>query len=304
MDLRDRYRGALLGLAAGDAVGTTVEFAPRGTFAPVTDMVGGGPFDLQPGQWTDDTSLALCLATSLVERGAFDPRDQMDRYLRWVRDGYWSSTGECFDIGSTTATALHAYERSRNPMSGSDSPRAAGNGSIMRLAPVPMFFYPDVQAAVAYAATSSATTHAAVEAVDACRLMALLLCRAFAGDDKATLLAPPEAAFFAQTPLAPKLAALASGDYRHKTVGQIRGSGYVVDSLEAALWCFATTDSYAAAILAAVNLGDDADTTAAVCGQIAGAFYGADAIPSAWRQQLARRADIEQLADALLPPAN
>jgi len=304
MDLRERFRGALLGLAAGDAVGTTVEFSPRGAFAPVTDMVGGGPFGLQPGQWTDDTSMALCLASSLVERGEFDPRDQMDRYVRWQQEGYWSSTGQCFDIGNTTATALRAYRQSHDPFSGSDNPRAAGNGSIMRLAPVPMFFYPDVQAAVAHAARSSSTTHAAVEAVDACRLFALLLCRAFAAQDQLTVLAPPEDTFFAHAPLAPKIAAIATGDYRRKTVDQVRGGGYVVESLEAALWCFATTGSYPAAILAAVNLGDDADTTAAVCGQLAGAFYGVEAIPSGWRTKLARRAEIEQLADRLLAASN
>jgi ADP-ribosyl-[dinitrogen reductase] hydrolase len=300
MNLQERYRGALLGLAAGDAVGTTVEFRPRGSFPPVADMVGGGPFGLKPGQWTDDTSMALCLASSLVERQGFDAADQMDRYLRWYRAGYWSSTGSCFDIGNTTASALHAYERTRNPFSGSTDPHTAGNGSIMRLAPVAMYYYPDVTAAIANAAASSATTHAAAEAVDACRLLAVLLCRAFDGQDKAALLAPPEDGPFAAHALTPKIAAIAAGDHRAKPIHQIRGSGYVVESLEAALWCFATTDGYEAAILAAVNLGDDADTTAAVCGQIAGAHYGAAAIPSNWRAKLTARTEIEALADRLL----
>ena len=304
MDLSNRMRGALLGLAAGDAVGTTVEFRPRGSFAPVTDMVGGGPFDLLPGQWTDDTSMALCLASSLVACAGFDPADQMDRYVRWYREGYWSSTGRCFDIGNSTATALRAYERSRDPYSVSPDSRSAGNGSIMRLAPVAMYYYPDVQAAIAYAARSSATTHATVEAVDACRLLALLLCRAFDGHDKQAILAPPEALYFGGKPLTPKIAAIAAGAYRRKTVDAIRGSGYVVESLEAALWCFATTGSFEAAILAAANLGDDADTTAAVCGQIAGAHYGAEAVPSGWRAKLTARAEIEALADQLAAAAN
>ena len=96
---QDRFRGCLLGLACGDAVGTTVEFKARRMFPPMTDMIGGGPFGLKAGQWTDDTSMALCLASSLVERGTFDPKDQMERYIRWRDQGYWSSTGKCFDIG-------------------------------------------------------------------------------------------------------------------------------------------------------------------------------------------------------------
>jgi ADP-ribosyl-[dinitrogen reductase] hydrolase len=106
----DRFRGCLLGLAAGDAVGTTVEFKPRGSFPPVTDMTGGGPFRLRPGDWTDDTSLALCLAASLTEIGEFDARDQMERYVRWMDEGYYSSTGRCFDIGNTTANALNNFK--------------------------------------------------------------------------------------------------------------------------------------------------------------------------------------------------
>src|SRR6201986_42580 len=99
--LRDRFRGCLVGLAVGDAVGTTVEFCPRGSFPPVTGITGGGPFKLSPGQWTDDTSMALCLASSLIDVG-FDLRDQIDRYCGWFEDGYWSSTDRCFDIGITT----------------------------------------------------------------------------------------------------------------------------------------------------------------------------------------------------------
>ncbi|HEY9659275.1 MAG TPA: ADP-ribosylglycohydrolase family protein, partial [Allocoleopsis sp.] len=132
----ERFRGCLLGLAAGDAVGTTVEFQRRGSFSPVTDMVGGGPFRLQPGQWTDDTSMALCLATSLVEVGAFDAIDQMNRYCNWYQNGYLSSTGDCFDIGNTVRQALHQYKTSGNPFSGSTHANSAGNGCLMRLAPI------------------------------------------------------------------------------------------------------------------------------------------------------------------------
>ena len=128
----ERFRGCLLGLAAGDAVGTTVEFSPRGTFEPVSDMVGGGPFNLRPGEWTDDTSMALCLAVSLLECGGFDARDQIERYCRWVGTGYLSSNGRCFDIGGTVSQALDAFQRTGDPFSGSTDPWSAGNGCIMR----------------------------------------------------------------------------------------------------------------------------------------------------------------------------
>src|SRR5262245_8856444 len=159
MNTTERFRGCLLGLAVGDAVGTTVEFRARGTFEPLNDMVGGGPFKLAPGQWTDDTSMALCLATSLVERGKFDARDQLDRYCRWATGGYLSSTGRCFDIGSTVASAIWRYQRDGNPYAGSTDPSTAGNGCIMRLAPVAMRFFPDLDAVERFAAESARTTH-------------------------------------------------------------------------------------------------------------------------------------------------
>jgi len=133
MNQLDRYRGAMLGLATGDALGTTLEFLPPGSFEPLTDMVGGGPFGLEPGQWTDDTSMALCLAESLIESGEFDAVDQLARYVRWKRQGHHSSTGRCFDIGSTVLQAISHFERTSDPRSGSTAEDTAGNGSIMRL---------------------------------------------------------------------------------------------------------------------------------------------------------------------------
>jgi len=303
----DRHLGALLGLAVGDAVGTTAEFRARGTFPPVTDMVGGGPFGLAPGQWTDDTSMALCLAASLVECGGFDARDQMDRYRRWVIDGYMSSTGHCFDVGLTVHDALSRYEETGEPMAGSTDEGAAGNGSIMRLAPVVLFFHPSgtlrqgrtwrqgFSPAIHYAAESSRTTHGATECVDACRLMASILCRALDGAAKDDVLFGDASTFTG----APKIEAIARGDYRTKASSEIRGTGYVVECLEAALWCVHTTESFEAAVLRAVNLGDDADTTAAVAGQVAGALYGMSGIPGHWLERLAMRDEIEDLAAKL-----
>ena len=139
----DRYRGSLLGLAVGDALGTTLEFKSPGSFTPISDIVGGGPFRLIRGQWTDDTSMALCLAESLVTQRRFDPVDQLERYVRWYQDGHLSSTGTCFDIGITTAGALHSFERTRQPFCGVPDASAAGNGFLMRLAPVPPVLCPE-----------------------------------------------------------------------------------------------------------------------------------------------------------------
>ncbi len=295
MDESERFQRCLLGLAAGDAVGTSVEFRPRGSFTPVTDMVGRGPFDLRPGEWTDDTSMALCLATSLVTVGSFDASDQMNHYCNWYEHGYLSSTGECFDIGNTVSQALQDYKVSGNPFSGSTSPRSAGNGCIMRLAPVPMFYFPDRDRGLHFSGESSRTTHGAAECIDACRLFADVLFQALAGASKAELL-------FASDPelvRSASIQAIARGEYRRKNTNDIRGTGYVVNSLEAALWCFWTTQTYAEAILAATNLGDDADTTAAICGQVAGAHYGAANIPTDWLQQLAMGDEISELAEQL-----
>jgi ADP-ribosyl-[dinitrogen reductase] hydrolase len=292
--LKDRYRGSLLGLACGDAVGTTLEFKRRGSFAPITDMVGGGPFNLKPGQWTDDTSMALCLAESLLQKGGFDARDQMGRYLNWWQWGYLSSTGDCFDIGMTVREALTLFQNTDNPFAGSTDPYSAGNGSMMRLAPVVLFYYPDLQNVRTFSVDSSRTTHAAQEAIDCCLVLAQAICNALGGASKGQVLE------LADIPLmAPKVKAIAAGGYRDKPCAEIVGSGYSVASLEAALWCFDHTDSFADAVLAAANLGDDADTTAAIVGQLAGAYYGAAAIPSEWLGRLWMADEIQGMADGL-----
>ena len=306
---QSRFRGSLLGLAAGDALGTTLEFRARGTFPPLTDMVGGGPFGLKAGQWTDDTSMGLCLAESLLERGGFDARDQMERYVRWWREGYLSSTGTCFDIGITVAGALRRFLANGEPFAGSIAPDTAGNGSLMRLAPVPLRFAGEGSAvAIKRAGESSRTTHGAAAAVDGCRYLAGLILGALAGASKEELLAPNFAPAGAEGawrdhPLAEPVAGVAAGSFRTKEDREIRGSGYVVDSLEAALWAFARSSSFEEGALLAVNLGDDADTTGAVYGQLAGAFYGEEGIPERWLAKLHGGEMITGLADRLYEAA-
>jgi ADP-ribosyl-[dinitrogen reductase] hydrolase len=292
--LRDRYVGCLLGLAVGDALGTTVEFRPRGSFEPLTDMIGGGPFGLKPGQWTDDTSMALCLAESLLARGGFDARDQMGRYLNWWKWGYLSSTGTCFDIGATVLSALERFESSGEPYSGSLDPETAGNGSLMRLAPVTLFYGPNIDEVVQFSAQSSRTTHGAPEAVECCQLLGFVLARCFAEMPKHEVL---DGSGLALTE--PKVLELAAGHYLNKSRNEVRGSGYAVASLEAALWCFHTTSTFEAALLKAANLGEDADTTAAIVGQVAGAFYGVQGIPATWLEKLHMREEIMGMAEGL-----
>lgn len=303
MDLADRYRGCLLGLAAGDAVGTTLEFKQPGMFEPIDDMVGGGPFGLESGQWTDDTSMALCLAASLIECGGFDPVDQLKRYVRWWREGYMSSTGSCFDIGTTTSSSLSRFERTGEPYCGSTVTTSAGNGSIMRLAPVPLYFANHSQEAIERAADSSQTTHGATTCIDACRYLAGLIVGAVQGVGKAELLSErycPAAGYWNEHPLVGEIDAVAAGSFKVNEPPEIRGRGFVVDTLEAALWAFHRSSSFREGCLMVVNLGDDADTTGAVYGQIAGAYYGEDGIPVEWRMKLAQGDMIRTMADRLL----
>ncbi len=246
--------------------------------------------------------MALCLATSLVEQQTFDLTDQQRRYLRWYRDGYLSSTGHCFDIGNTVRDGLLRFERTGNPYSGSTNPRAAGNGSIMRLAPVPMFYASNPAEAIRQSGESSRTTHGAAAAIDACRYLGALLIGALNGVGKADLLSSaytPIPDYWIEHPLHPDIARIAAGSFKGRQPPEIRASGYVVESLEAALWAFYHSRSFREGCLLAVNLGDDADTTGAVYGQLAGALYGEAGIPPEWLAKLAKRELLVSLAEQL-----
>lgn len=306
MDAFHRYWGCLLGLAAGDALGTTLEFKQPGSFKPLVDMVGGGPFDLAPGQWTDDMAMALCLAESLVETGGFDPLDQMKRYLRWYRHGHMSSTGRCFDIGNTVRDALQRFEATGEPYSGSTDPYSAGNGSLMRLAPVPMYYARHPRIAIERAAQSSRTTHAAQAALDACAYFGGLLVGALNGVSKEVLLSEryaPVPGYWDDHPLCDSIDEIARGSYKKRQPPEIRGTGFVVRSMESALWAFYHSEHFRDGCLKAANLGEDADTTAAIYGQIAGATYGVLDIPGDWRDRIALRGLIKTLAEKLFTMA-
>jgi len=293
MDTQDRARGCLVGLAVGDAIGTTLEFKPPGTFKPLTDMVGGGHFCLKKGYWTDDTSMALCLGHSLVKCAGFDARDQMLRYCDWYDNGYMSSIGICFDIGVTVSSALRRFQKTGEPFAGAKSRWSSGNGSIMRLAPIPIYYHRSLNSAVHYGGDSSRTTHGSDLCVDACRFFAAVLTQLINGAGKDAIPNTP------YEPGTPELQQLKQGSFRRKTYLGLTGSGFVIESLESALWCFCHTDAFDDCVLAAANLGNDADTTAAIAGQLAGAHYGHSGIRSDWQQALHRHDEIVALADAL-----
>ena len=292
--IQDRALGAFLGLAVGDAVGTTLEFCCRDAQPRLDDMVGGGPFELPPGAWTDDTAMALALADSLAAAGTLDARDPMDRFVRWWQDGDYSCTGCCFDIGNSTRAALDRYLRTGDPVAGSTDPGSAGNGSLMRLAPVALRFWRDRPRLEATAAEQSRTTHGAAEAVDACRAFAELLADAIAGTPRAEVLArrPFEGA--------EAIGRVLTGSWRGRPREEIRSSGYVVHTLEAAIWSVARTGNFRSAVLLAANLADDADTVAAVTGQLAGALYGLSGIPEGWLAKLAWRDCLQEAGKRIL----
>ena len=283
INLIDRYHGVLLGLACGDAVGAAVEFMPRGRFKPLTDMVGGGKFKLQAGEWTDDTSMALCLAQSLIDNQGFDAKDQMDKYVAWVNTGNPGPKAHPIGIGQTILASLCRYKNSGDPFAGSNSNRSAGNGALMRLAPVVLAYFPNLSAIQKYARLSTITTHAADECITTSSLLAESIALMLSGKKKESIIS-----LWAEW-----------SDIQFMPESQIKGTGYAPESLKAAVWSFVNTNSFESAILTSANLGDDADTTSAICGQIAGAYYGVNAIPPHWLELLFMREEISHQADKL-----
>lgn len=332
-DKIDRIKGSLLGLAIGDALGASVEFRPRQYLEkhPVSSMQSGGTWGLDKGKWTDDTSMALCLATSLIKCNGFDPYNQLVLYKWWHKYGYLSSTGRCFDIGRATLNALEEFIRRQNQKritwhvneetmdsysykdmepSGFDvncgGSYAGGNGALMRLAPVPIFYYRDPPKAVELSGQSSRLTHGDKASVDACRYYGALIVAAILGENKEKLLShhfySEHKSWFGKNELNPEILAIAQGSFKREggDMSGIQGTGHVVKSLQAALWAFDKDEnSFEKGVLNAVNLGDDTDTTAAIYGQLAGAYYGANRIPSEWRSKLYAKGLISCLAEWL-----
>ena len=296
---KDRAIGSFIGLAVGDALGTTVEFKDRGTFPIVTDMIGGGPFRLAPGQWTDDTSMAVCLSESLLNGSDLDERDLMNRFLNWYENGTNSPTGRCFDIGNTTVNSLLRFKFNGNPIAGSTHFLDAGNGSIMRLAPAVIRFWKNANKTDDISARQSKTTHGSKECVESCILLSRILGECIDEGSKSVFDNPLCLIYDGDMLTATKVKDIANGLYKNKSVDQIKSSGYVIDTLEAACWAIYTSESFEEAVLKAVNLGDDADTVGAVTGQIAGALWGYSAIPTKWLETLYEHDRLVNLSEQL-----
>lgn len=301
--LRERFQGAMLGLAVGDALAAATQFRRRGTFTPVGDLLGGGPYDLPRGGWSDDTAIALCLAESLAECHAFDSDDLLQRLLRWQGEGHLSATGQCVGITSATARALAKAQWRRGVMAGSHDPQQRDPEALSRVAPAVLHAFADEVQAVTLAAEAARLTCQAPLVIDSCRLLGAMLHAALRGEPQSRVLGPPPTAF-AAAPLKRDVALVAVTVPKGQAYeGRDPVGADVLDALQAARWAFATTRNFRDGALAAVNLGGHSDVVGAVYGQLAGAYYGVNAIPAHWRSALLRRAEIESLADRLLADA-
>lgn len=301
-DIEQVIQAALLGHAVGDALGVPAEFNSRAHLKrhPVIDMTGYGTHNQPAGTWSDDTSLTLCAAESLCE--GYDLRDMGQRFVRWMFKAHWTPHGEVFDIGQTTREAIFRLDKGIDPkQAGPTTDHSNGNGSLMRILPIAIYFaYSGVEARREAAMDCSRLTHGHIRSQLACAFYAELVARLigkqeyvaalcetqFMFDDLIGRVCPQERSVFERV-LDP---AISKTKARH-----ISGSGYVVHCLEASLWSCANSRSYEEAVLTAVNLGLDTDTTAAVTGGLAGLRFGMDAIPSRWIEQLARINDIKAL---------
>lgn len=302
-NLRDRFLGALVGLAIGDAVAAATQYRRPGSFPPVGDMLGGGPFELPRGAWSDDTAMALCLADSLLERNVFDARDQMERYRRWQQQGYLSATGQCVGITASTARAIAMAQWRRQALFGSHDPSQQDPEPLSRVAAAVLFFFATSGEAINQATEAARTTCQAPAVLDACRALARAMYAALTGQPKAIVL--ERAALAVATPVNPAASGSATGESPSgggPGVAQRVGSSAPA-ALAAAVAAFGATDNFRDAILYAANLGGDSDVVAAVCGQLAGAYYSVKAIPTSWYNGLMQKELITGYADRLLAHA-
>lgn len=300
--LRERFTGALLGLATGDALAAATQFRKPGSFPPVGDLLGGGPFDLPRGAWTDDTAMALCVAESFLDRGSFDPVDQVARFTRWQREGHLSATGQCVGITAGVTRALGAARWRRQRFPGSHDPAQLDPEVLSRIAPAVMFHFNDATAAVEVAADVARTTCQAPLALDACRVFATALHAALAGRDKPAILRAVRQLGDSGT-LRPEVADIAAGGYRRALATPARVRSNTLEVLALALDAFEAAANWRDGALACANRGGDSDVLTAAYGQLAGAHFGAPAIPPAWRNSLVARDTIVDFADRLLAGA-
>lgn len=290
--IEDKLKAVFIGSVIGDALGTTLEFSTRDRHPHITDIVGGGVFQLPRGAWTDDTSMSLALAYSLVECKGYNPTDIMDRFLAWRDKGSYSHTGTCFDIGITNNEALTRYRRKQkkvtkafskdevfraDPYCGDASEYSAGNGSIMRISPLIAYCKGDVDLCLQLVVDQSRLTHKHHLCLEYCKKLVHTVHKALQGELSDDILTQ-------------------KGKHRDK----VDSDGFVVNTYNAACWAVANTDNFKDAMLLAVNLAGDADTVGCVTGMIAGALYGLENIPKDWIDCLVWKDEILTLADKLV----
>jgi ADP-ribosyl-[dinitrogen reductase] hydrolase len=301
MELIERYRGSVLGMALGDALGMPVEFPDPDPEEPVRELLAAPHRGVAAGTWTDDTAMALCLAESLLERDGMVAEDQLRRYLTWYRDGHLSAEPECFGIGPTVRAELEKFEGTGDAEVAGDL-KAQTNGALMRVAPVPLAYRRRPGAAIRAAGESSKTTHRAPASVDACRYFAGLVVGALAEVGKEELLDKaytPERGAWERDRLTGAVVVVADGSFKEREPPEINGGNNVVNTLEAALWAFNRTSDFEDGCVQAVGLWLDSDTTGAVFGALAGAYYGEQGLPPRWLAKLRHKDLLTGFAEGL-----
>ena len=311
----EKIKAVMIGHAVGDALGVPVEFASREEIAenPVTDMEGFGTYPYPAGTWSDDTSMSLAALDSIA-CGEIDWDEIMDNFGKWLDDGEYTPTGEAFDIGRTCLNAIIRYfnQKTKATESGGTDEHSNGNGSLMRIHPFALYEYVKGTFDLNTIHNASSLTHAHERSKIACGIYSFVLWELFKTPSKASIRRGLNKAriFYRTNP------ENAQYDNLYRRIGliglqfeddplafhrfnrdDIKSSGYVVDSLEAAIWCLMNTRSYKECVLTAVNLGDDTDTVAAIAGGLAGALYGYEAIPQEWRDTLIKRDFIEEMCE-------
>jgi len=289
----DKWMGSFIGLAIGDQLGSLVEGKPRGSFDRVTGIMKGS-------FWTDDTSQALCIADSLISTKTLDLHDNLERFSKWLFDGYLSCKEWGYGCGPTARIAITNFKKSGKLSPVKDQ---STNGALMRLSPVPLFYSKDLKEAIVMSGESSKSTHNNTTCIDACRLYGSMIVKAVQGGDKNSIL-NYDSKLWNDIPLEDSIDNVALGSFKEKNPPEIKGTLNISESIEAALWAFDRSSSFAEGALMAVNLGDDADTTAAIFGQLGGAFYGYDSIPNDWKLNLIDRGLIEYIAKNLYEICN
>ena len=301
----NHFQTILIGTAVGDALGVPLEFQPRGYLKanPVTDMQEYGTHKQPKGTWSDDTSLMLCLAESIVE--GLDLNKLAQKFVAWKNDNFWTPHGWVFDIGIGTRVAIERLEEGELPeLAGGFEEMDNGNGSLMRILPL-ILYTKDLEIGQRFEWTKkvSSLTHAHVRSIMACFYYLEFAKKIIKGKDKFEAYIELQTElfqYFQSRKINPleiqKFNRLLFDDISKVEEDNIKSSGYVIDTLEASIWCILTTDTYKDAVLKAVNLGHDTDTTAAVTGGLSGLIYGFEAIPTEWLNVLARKEDIIRLS--------